>query len=58
MSIDFVSDPKVNFAHADDGEDGGVGGHGRKEVNNPLLYLLYFCLVLDLGQLQGDNSGQ
>ena len=38
VSIDFVSDPKVNFAHAGDGEDGG-GGHGRKEVNEVSLYL-------------------
>ena len=31
VAIDFVSDPKVNFAHADDGE----GGHaGRKEVRS------------------------
>ena len=32
VSIDFVSDPKVNFAHADDGEGGHIAG-GRKEVN-------------------------
>ena len=49
VSIDFVSDPKVNFAHAGDGEDGG-GGHGRKEVS------LYF-VCFDLSQLQNDKSG-
>ena len=43
MAIDFVSDPKVNFAHADDGE----GGHaGRKEVNGEFKahwICDYFC---------------